>query len=191
MTRASFTIVVACLCTTAAAAPQPPVAFESPCECRDNHGKTHLAVKEDRPLRPRMPAAGRVQTRVPSPRLHRARACLVTGADAARPPSCDSQHRKANDLREEIAQMVKLSKWWKTAERARSGLILGPVITGIARNSEAYDISRVTPNRPRAYGQDTDWRLRLREGFTGLRTMVREALLICRARTRCCRGRSS
>jgi hypothetical protein len=22
--------------------------------------------------------------------------------------------------------MVKLSKWWKTAERARSGLILGP-----------------------------------------------------------------
>jgi hypothetical protein len=81
------------------------------------------------------------------PRL--ARACLVTGADTARPQCCDSQHHNANDLRKEIAQMVKLSKWWKTAERARTGLVLGPVITGIARNSEAYAISRPTPNRPR------------------------------------------
>ena len=46
MTRAIFTIAaIAFVCS--AAAPQPPVTFESPCECRDNHGKARLAVKND------------------------------------------------------------------------------------------------------------------------------------------------
>src|SRR5207249_4503445 len=38
MTRGTFTIAAVALCNTAAAAPQLPVTFESPCECRDNHG---------------------------------------------------------------------------------------------------------------------------------------------------------
>jgi hypothetical protein len=29
------------------AAPQPPVTFESPCECRDNHGEHRWVVKND------------------------------------------------------------------------------------------------------------------------------------------------
>jgi hypothetical protein len=45
-TRA-FRIAVAILCSTAAAESQPPVTFESPCECQDNHGKYRLAVKND------------------------------------------------------------------------------------------------------------------------------------------------
>jgi len=44
MTRAAFTIAVAFLC---AAATSPPVTCESPCECRDNHGKGRWAVKND------------------------------------------------------------------------------------------------------------------------------------------------
>src|SRR6266487_2990803 len=46
MTRETFTIVaVAFLCSTAVAAPL--VTFESPCECRDNHGKHRWAEKND------------------------------------------------------------------------------------------------------------------------------------------------
>jgi hypothetical protein len=45
LTRATFTIAVALLWSTAAAG--PPVTFESPCECRDAHGKARLAVKSD------------------------------------------------------------------------------------------------------------------------------------------------
>src|SRR5437660_10927783 len=41
------TIAVGFLCITAAAAPQLPVTFESPCECRDNHGEHRWAVKND------------------------------------------------------------------------------------------------------------------------------------------------
>src|SRR5438132_8239449 len=43
MTRWMFTIAVAFLCSSAA----PPVTFESPCECRDNHGEHRWAVKND------------------------------------------------------------------------------------------------------------------------------------------------
>jgi hypothetical protein len=50
MTRAMFTIAVAFLCITATAAPL--VAYESPCECRDNHGKHRWAVKNDPALPP-------------------------------------------------------------------------------------------------------------------------------------------
>jgi hypothetical protein len=50
MTRAAFTIVVACLCTTAAAAPL--VTYQSPCECQDNHGKQRWAEKNDPALPP-------------------------------------------------------------------------------------------------------------------------------------------
>jgi hypothetical protein len=32
---------------TAAAKDEPPVTFESPCECRDNHGKGRWSVKND------------------------------------------------------------------------------------------------------------------------------------------------
>jgi hypothetical protein len=52
MTRAALTIAVAFLCGTAAAAPQPSVTFESPCECRDNHGEHRWSVKNDPSLLP-------------------------------------------------------------------------------------------------------------------------------------------
>lgn len=49
MTRATFTIAgVAFLCTAAA----PLVTFESPCECRDNHGKHRWSEKNDPALPP-------------------------------------------------------------------------------------------------------------------------------------------
>src|SRR5438270_12310961 len=46
MTRATTFIIAAIACSTAVAE-SPPVTFESPCECRDNHGKARLAVKND------------------------------------------------------------------------------------------------------------------------------------------------
>jgi hypothetical protein len=49
MTRQTFTIAaVAFLCIAAAT----PVTFESPCECRDNHGKHRWSVKSDPSLPP-------------------------------------------------------------------------------------------------------------------------------------------
>jgi hypothetical protein len=50
MTRAA-TLTIAFLCSTASATP-PPVTFESPCECRDNHGEHRWAVKNDPSLPP-------------------------------------------------------------------------------------------------------------------------------------------
>jgi hypothetical protein len=48
----TFTIaVIAFICTTEAAT-SPPVTFESPCECRDNHGKHRWSVKNDSSLPP-------------------------------------------------------------------------------------------------------------------------------------------
>jgi hypothetical protein len=49
MTRTTTFIFapIAFLCITAAAAPQQAVTFESPCECRDNHGEHRWAVKND------------------------------------------------------------------------------------------------------------------------------------------------
>src|SRR6266576_4515024 len=47
MTRATFTIAAIAFLCSAAAATSPPVTFESPCECRDAHGKARLAVKND------------------------------------------------------------------------------------------------------------------------------------------------
>jgi hypothetical protein len=44
MMRATFTAAVAFFCVAAIA---PLVTFESPCECRDAHGKARLAVKSD------------------------------------------------------------------------------------------------------------------------------------------------
>src|SRR5213083_2190637 len=48
MTRTTTLIIaaVAFLCSTAAAT-QPPVTFDSPCECRDAHGEHRWAVKND------------------------------------------------------------------------------------------------------------------------------------------------
>jgi hypothetical protein len=46
MPRATLTIAVAFLYATAAATP-PPVTFESPHECHDNHGEHRWAVKSD------------------------------------------------------------------------------------------------------------------------------------------------
>src|SRR5947207_3389584 len=46
MTRSTFTIAIAFLCSTAPAT-TPPVTFESPCECRHNHGEHRWAVKND------------------------------------------------------------------------------------------------------------------------------------------------
>jgi hypothetical protein len=53
MTRATFTITIALVCGTAVATP-PPVTFESPCSCRDNHGQHRWSVKIDPSLRLRM-----------------------------------------------------------------------------------------------------------------------------------------
>jgi hypothetical protein len=44
MMRTTFTVVAVVIACIAAA---PPVTFESPCECRDAHGKARLAVKND------------------------------------------------------------------------------------------------------------------------------------------------
>ena len=46
MTRATFTIAIAFLCGTAAAAPQE-VTCESPCSCSSAHGKGRWSVKND------------------------------------------------------------------------------------------------------------------------------------------------
>jgi hypothetical protein len=50
---AGFIIAIAFLSSTAAAT-TPPVTFESPCECHDNHGEHRWAVKND----PSTPPAG-------------------------------------------------------------------------------------------------------------------------------------
>jgi hypothetical protein len=50
MTRWTLPIAVAFLCSNAAAA--PPVTFESPCDCRDNHGEHRWSVKNDSSLPP-------------------------------------------------------------------------------------------------------------------------------------------
>jgi len=47
MTRATFTIAAVAFLCSAAAETSPPVTFESPCECRDNHGEHRWAVKND------------------------------------------------------------------------------------------------------------------------------------------------
>jgi hypothetical protein len=47
MTRETLTITaIASLCS-AAAGTSPPVTFDSPCECHDNHGKARLSAKND------------------------------------------------------------------------------------------------------------------------------------------------
>jgi hypothetical protein len=56
MTRATFTVAVAILCS-GARAEQPPVTIVSPCECRDAHGKGQWAVKNDTSLPPTGPSA--------------------------------------------------------------------------------------------------------------------------------------
>src|SRR5512132_881806 len=53
---------IAFICGTAAAA--PPVTFESPCECRDYHGKGRLTEKNDAALPPTDPNA--IQAVTPS-----------------------------------------------------------------------------------------------------------------------------
>ena len=62
MKRTTFTIAVAFLCSTAAAAPL--VTFESPCECRDYHRKGRLTEKNDAALPPTYPNA--IQAVTPS-----------------------------------------------------------------------------------------------------------------------------
>ena len=51
MTRATTLIIAAFLSSTAAAT-SLPVTFESPCECKDNHGKHRWSVKNDPSLPP-------------------------------------------------------------------------------------------------------------------------------------------
>jgi hypothetical protein len=60
--RATFTIAVTFLCSTAAAAPL--VTYESACECRDNHGKHRWAEKNDPALPPTDVSA--IQAVIPS-----------------------------------------------------------------------------------------------------------------------------
>ena len=47
MAPATFTIAAIAFISSAAAAITPPVTFDSPCECRDAHGKARLTVKND------------------------------------------------------------------------------------------------------------------------------------------------
>jgi hypothetical protein len=47
MARLKLFAIAATAFLCSAAAATPPVTFESPCECRDAHGKTRLAVKND------------------------------------------------------------------------------------------------------------------------------------------------
>jgi len=47
MMRATFAVTAVVLLYCMAAATSPPVTFESPCECRDNHGEHRWAVKND------------------------------------------------------------------------------------------------------------------------------------------------
>src|SRR5438093_11269708 len=47
MTRARAVTIAAIAFLSSAAASQPPVTFESPCECRDNHGEHRWAAKND------------------------------------------------------------------------------------------------------------------------------------------------
>src|SRR5213075_550821 len=62
MTRATFTVAVTLVCSTAAAT--MPVTFESACECRDNHGQHRWSVKID----PALPStdANAIQSVTPS-----------------------------------------------------------------------------------------------------------------------------
>jgi hypothetical protein len=62
MTRATFTIAIAFVCSAAAAAPL--VTYESPCECLDNHGKHRWAEKND-PAQP-LTDASAIQAVTPS-----------------------------------------------------------------------------------------------------------------------------
>ena len=63
MTRQTFTIAaIAFVCGTAAGAPL--VTYESPCECRDYHGKGRLTEKNDVTLPPTDPNA--IQAVTPS-----------------------------------------------------------------------------------------------------------------------------
>src|SRR5213596_182190 len=53
MTRATTLIVAAvAFLSSTAVATSLPVTFESPCECRDNHGKHRWSVKNDPSLPP-------------------------------------------------------------------------------------------------------------------------------------------
>src|SRR5437016_3639173 len=64
MTRATFTIAaIAFVCSTAAAT-SPPVTFESPCECRENHGEHRWGAKNDPSTPPS--DAGAIQAVTPS-----------------------------------------------------------------------------------------------------------------------------
>jgi hypothetical protein len=47
MTRAGIIIAAVAFLCGAEAATSPPVTFESPCECHDNHGEHRWAVKND------------------------------------------------------------------------------------------------------------------------------------------------
>ena len=65
MMRTMFKVAaIIFVCSTAAAVSQPPVTFESPCECRDNHGEHRWAVKND-PSTPPV-AASAIQAVTPS-----------------------------------------------------------------------------------------------------------------------------
>jgi hypothetical protein len=53
MTRPTFTIAAIAFLSSATAATSSPVTFESPCECRDNHGEHRWAVKNAMVFDPR------------------------------------------------------------------------------------------------------------------------------------------
>src|SRR5216117_612389 len=65
MTRArTFITAAIAFLSSAAAETPPPVTFESPCECRDNHGEHRWSVKNDSSLPPRDASA--IQAVTPS-----------------------------------------------------------------------------------------------------------------------------
>jgi len=52
MTRAGIITAAVAILWRTAPAESPPVTFESPCSCRDNHGKARWSVKNDPSLPP-------------------------------------------------------------------------------------------------------------------------------------------
>jgi len=86
MTRATLIIAaIALLCSTEAAT-LPPVTFESPCECQDNHGKHRWSVKIDPSTPPADASAIQTVTpsdmfRWPGPGVHLTQQSERTGAE--------------------------------------------------------------------------------------------------------------
>ena len=65
--RRATTLIIAAIASSTAAATSLPVTFESPCECRDNHGKNRWVAKIDlTPVPPDVDLTQYTEARMPS-----------------------------------------------------------------------------------------------------------------------------